>query len=147
MTETTTNSPSVRKTPWHIWVVGGLAVLWNGSGAYTIMMAQAGRLAGVSEDEAAYYAAQPTWFVVVTDIALLAAIAAGIALLLRRRTAVWLFALSLIAILVTNIYDLAADTSRMLASQGALILTGIIVLLAVLQLAYAWAMKKRAVLS
>ena len=39
-------------------VVGALALLWNGAGAYTIMMAQAGKLADISAEEAAYYAAQ-----------------------------------------------------------------------------------------
>ena len=135
-----------RKTPWHLWVVAVLALLWNGSGAYTIMMAQAGRLPNLSEDEAAYYAAQPLWFVVTTDIALLAAIGAAVALLLRSRTAVSLFALSLIAICFTNAYDLVATTSRALVSRGALIVTVIIAVIAILELAYAWAMKKRAVL-
>ena len=86
------------KAPWHLWPVGVLALLWNAAGAYTIMTAQAGRLAGVAPDEAAYYAAQPTWFVVVTDVALIAAIAAAAALLLRSRLAVPLFGISLAAI-------------------------------------------------
>jgi hypothetical protein len=111
------------------------------------MMAQAGRLADLTPDEAAYYAAQPTWFVVVTDIALVGAIAAAIALLFRSRQAVWLFAISLAAIFVTNAYDLAAGTSRALVSRGALIVTGIIVVLAILELVYARAMRKRAVLA
>ena len=110
------------------------------------MTAQAGRLPNLSADEAAYYAAQPIWFVVATDIALLAALAAAVALLLRSGAAVWLFALSLTAILVTNVYDLAAGTSRVLVSQGALIVTVIIAVIAVLQLTYAWTMKKRTVL-
>jgi hypothetical protein len=125
--------------------VGGLALVWNGSGAYTIMMAQAGKLPNISPDEAAYYAAQPFWFVVATDIALLAAVAAA-ALLMRSRTAVWMFALSLAAIFITNIYDLAAETSGMLVSRGALIMTSIIVAIAILELAYAWVMKKRRIL-
>ena len=123
-----------------------MTLLWNGSGAYTIMMAQAGRLANINADEAAYYAAQPLWFVVATDIALAAAVAAGVALLLRRRAAVWLFALSLSAIVVTNAYDLAAETSRTLVSQGALVVTLIIVMIAVFQLLYSWTMQRRAVL-
>jgi hypothetical protein len=141
-----TTDDSDRKTPWHISAVGILTLLWNGSGAYTIMMAQAGRLANISADEAAYYAAQPSWFVVATDIALAAAVAAGVALLLRRRAAVWLFALSLSAIVVTNAYDLAAGTSRTLVSQGALVLTLIIATIAALQLLYSWAMQRRAFL-
>jgi hypothetical protein len=141
-----TTDNSDRKVPWHIWAVGILTLLWNGSGAYTIMMAQAGRLANINADEAAYYAAQPSWFVVATDIALAAAVAAGVALLLRRRAAVWLFAFSLSAIVVTNAYDLAAGTSRTLVSQGALVVTLIIATLAVLQLLYSWTMQRRAVL-
>jgi hypothetical protein len=60
--------------------------------------------------------------------------------------AVWLFALSLSAIVVTNAYELAAATSRVLASRGALIVTVIIVVIAVLELVYARAMARRGVL-
>jgi glucose dehydrogenase len=98
------------------------------------MMAQAGRLPDLSADEAAYYAAQPFWFVIATDIALLSALAAAVALFLRGRAAVWLFGLSLVAIFVTNAYDLAAGTSRTLASRGALIVTVIIVVIAILRI-------------
>lgn len=129
--------------PWHVWVVAILALLWNGSGAYTIMMAQSGRLPDMSVDERAYYAAQPSWFVVATDIALLAALAGAAALLLRSRTAAGLFAASLVAIFVTNAYDLAAGTSRVLVSRGALVVTVVIAVIAILELAYAWAINKR----
>jgi hypothetical protein len=136
-----------RRAPWHLWLVAVVALLWNGSGAYTIMMAQAGRLSDLEADEAAYYAAQPIWFVVVTDVALVAAIAGAVALLSRSKTAVWLFALSLGAIFVTNSYELAAATSRMFVSRGALIVTVIIGLIAIAELVYAWAMKGRAILT
>jgi len=134
------------RAPWHLWVVGGLSLLWNCAGAYTIMSAQAGRLPDLSADEAAYYAAQPLWFAAMTDIGLLSAIAAAVALLLRSRWAVPLFALSIVFIAVTAGYDLAAGTSRMYANQGALAVTLLIWVLAVLQLWYAIAMRKRGVL-
>jgi hypothetical protein len=134
------------KTPWHLWAVAAWTLLWNGSGALTIALAQAGRLGGTSADEAAYYAAQPVWFVVLTDIATFAPVAAGIALLLRHRAAVGLFAVSLALIFVTNAYELIAGTSRALVNQGALIVTAIIVVIAVLQLVYSSAMRRRGVL-
>lgn len=134
------------KMPWHLWVVGVAALLWNAAGAYTIMMAQAGKLADLTADEVAYYATQPFWFVVVTDIALLGAIAAAAALLLRHRLAVALFGISLAAIFVTDVYDLAAGSSRMLANMAAAIVTLLIFVLAVLELVYARAMRKRTVL-
>lgn len=140
--------PFVRpKTPWHLWAVAIVATLWNGAGAYTIMMAQAGRLSDLTADESAYYAAQPIWFVVATDIALISSIAAAIALLFRSRAAVSLFALALATIAFTNFYDLAAGTSRVLVSPVALVATGVIVVLAVLLLLYALMMRRRAVLT
>jgi hypothetical protein len=134
------------KRPWHLWLVAVLTLLWNGSGAITIALAQAGRLSGLSADEAAYYAGQPLSFVLSTSIATFAPLAAAVALLLRSRLAVWLFGVSLALILANNVYDLAAGTSRALANQGALIVTIIIAVIAVLQLVYANAMKKRGVL-
>lgn len=132
--------------PWHLWAVAVLTLLWNGSGALTIGLAQAGRLGGISADEAAYYAAQPLWFVIATDIATLTPVAAAIALLARSRAAVWLFGISLALILFTNVYELVAGTSRALVSQGALVVTCIIAVIAVLQLVYANAMRARGVL-
>lgn len=139
-------STSVRKRPWHLWVVAILTFLWNGSGAYTILMAQAGRLSNVDAQETAYYSAQPTWFVIVTDITLVLPLAAAIALLMGSRSAVVLFALSVIAIIVNNAYEFAAGTSLAVADRGWLILTAIIVVIAILQLVYAWAMRNRGVL-
>jgi hypothetical protein len=133
------------KTPWHLWVVGILTLLWNGSGAVTIMMAQAGRLE-LSADEAAYYAAQPIWFVISTDIATLAPVAAGVALLLRSQLAVPLFGLSLALILINNAYELVSGLSRAILSPGVLIVTALIVVIAALQLVYSTAMKRRGVL-
>jgi hypothetical protein len=141
-----TISTTIRKTPWHLWVIAVLTLLWNGSGAYTIMMAQAGRLPDVGAEEAAYYAAQPLWLVIATDVALLLPLAAAVALLLRSRVAAWLFGLALIVFVVNNVYDLAAGTSLVLVDRGWLIVTAIIAVIAVLQFAYAWAMKTRAVL-
>jgi len=139
-------SAPISRSPWHLWVVAILALLWNGAGAYTIMMAQAGRLSDLEPGEAAYYAAQPTWFVVVTDLALVASVVAAVALLARSRLAVWLFAVALGAIVVTNAYEVAAGTSRVLAGRGALIVTAIIIIIAILELTYARAMTKRGVL-
>jgi hypothetical protein len=67
----TISAPAAGRSPWHLWVVAIMTLLWNGSGAYTIAMAQAGRLADVDANESAYYAAQPLWFVITTDIAIL----------------------------------------------------------------------------
>lgn len=142
MSETST---VVGKSPWHLWLIGVLSFLWNAMGAATIVMAQLGKLPNIDPDEVAYYAAQPMWLVLATDIALFSAVFAAIALLLRSKLAISLFAISVIAIFVTNIYDLASTKSRMLADQGALIMTIVIAGLAILQLYYAIRLQKRGV--
>ena len=134
------------KAPWHLWVVGVLAMLWNGSGAATIMAAQYGAYPNLPADEAAYYAAQPLWFALVTDVALFGGILGGLALLLRSRWAPALFAISLLAIMVTNGYDLASGTSRMFTNTTTVVVTCLIWILAILQLWYAAAMRGRGVL-
>jgi hypothetical protein len=105
-----------------------------------------GRVADIDPDEAAYYAAQPLWLVVTTDIALVAAVAAAVALLLRSRVAVLSFGTSLAVVLLNNAYDIGAGMSRVFVDRGALAMTSVIVLYAILLLVYAMAMKRRAVL-
>ena len=145
MASSSTSPFPTQKAPWHLWLVGVLALLWNASGALTIFLAQAGRLS-VSPGEAEYYAAQATWFVALTDAALLSAIAAAVALLLRSRTASWLFGISLTASAVSNAYDIVMGTSRALVGRGAMIVTILILVIAILDLIYAAAMARRSVL-
>jgi len=140
------NATAPRPTPWHLWVVAILTLLWNGSGAVTIAMAQMGRRLDMDPHEVAYYANQPRWFVLTTDLATLLPIAAGVALLLRNRSAVWMFALSLVTIVANNAYDVAAGTSLMLVDSGWQAVTLVIVLIALLQCGYAWMMRKRGAL-
>jgi len=132
-----------RPIPWHLWLAAILTLLWNGSGAVTIGMAQLGLRLDMDDYEVAYYANQPRWFVVTTDLATLLPIAAAVALLLRRRSAIWLFALSLLMIVLNNAYDIAAGTSLALRDQDWRVLTSVIVAIALLQSAYAWMVTRR----
>jgi hypothetical protein len=137
---------SPRLRPWHLWVVVVLTLFWNGSGALTIAMAQMGLPLDMAPNEVAYYASQPLWFVLATDLAILLPIAAAVALLMRSRSAVWLFALALVTIAVNDAYELAAGTSLALADSGWRSVMIVVMTITVLQCAYAWAMTKRGVL-
>ena len=141
-----TTSPPATRGPWHLWLVGILALLWNLSGAITIWLAQAGRLQGISAEEAAYYAAQSWLFVALTDISLVGGLAGSVALLMRRRAAMWFYGVSLVTICITNTWDVVAGSSRALANTGALVVTCIILLLAILQFLYAQRMARRGIL-
>ena len=146
MSDIAIEQPAPRKAPWHLWVVGTLSLLWNTSGAYTIMSAQSGAIMDMDPPEVAYYAAQAPWFVAVTDLVLISAILAAIALLLRSRWAVHLYGLSIAGIIVTSVYDIAAGTALLLQDQGWLILSCVTTGLAIAQLAYAVVMRGRGVL-
>lgn len=138
--------PSRPKAPWHLWVVGVLALLWYVSGAYTIQMAQLGRLPGIEPDEAAYYAAKPMWKIALTAITTYGSVIASILLLMRHRAAVWAFGTVLGFILLGTAIELIDGTSRAYANNAAAIATTIIVVIAALMPLYARAMKRRGVL-
>jgi hypothetical protein len=146
MSEATLGRAPAAKTPWHLWVIGVLSLFWNAAGAYTIVSAQAGRLPGIEQSEADYYAAQAAWFIAVTDLALFAAILAATAMVVRSRWAVHLYWLSVAAIVVTAGYDIAKGTAYILTDDGAMVATGVIWILALGQLAYASVMRSRGVL-
>ena len=135
------------KPPWHLWAVGIVSLLWYGSGAYVIVLAQHGMWPGMEPDETAYYAAQPGWFVTLTDIGLATSILGSIALLLRRSWALSLFAVSFVLILGNDAYDLAMGTSRAYANGAAMVVTVLIAIIAALEVIYANAMAKRGVLA
>lgn len=143
MSEIAMGGAAPPRTPWHLWVVGVLSLLWNAGGAWTFIQAQSGAPMDMDATEIAYFAAQEPWFVAVTDVAVVAPLVAALALLLRSRWAVHLYGLSVAAIVVTNAYDVAAGTALMLSDQGWLILNCITFGLAVLQLIYAVTMRKR----
>ena len=134
------------KAPWHLWVVGGLSLVWNVLGALTIIMAQTGSAMDMDANEIAYYAAQPGWFRAVTDVVLISAVLAAVALLMRSRWAVHLYALSVAGFVVAAAYDAYQGTALFLDSQEWLVLECVTFALSLLQLFYALAMKSRGVL-
>jgi hypothetical protein len=134
------------RTPWHLWAVAILTLLWNGAGAATIVMAQTGSRLDMNPHEIAYYANQPLWFTLATDVATFAPLAGAVALLVRHRAAAWLFATSLAAVVFNNAYDVAAGTSLALADSGWRGLTLAVIVIALLQFVYAWTLKRRGVI-
>lgn len=134
------------KTPWHLWVVGVLALVWYISGAYVIQTAQLGMRPEMPPDEVAYYAAQPLWFQIATGISTYGSVLGSILLLARRRPASAIFAVALATIVLTAVVDLVHGTSRVYANTGAAVVTGVIVAIAVFMVFYSRALQRRGVL-
>jgi hypothetical protein len=134
------------KTPWHLWAIGVLSLLWNASGAWVVVQAQTGVAMDMDAAEIAYYAEQPLWVVALTDLAFAGALLGALALLLRSRWASPLYLLSLAAILASAAGDIARGSALLLQQQDWLILAGVTTSLAVAQWAYAAWSRRRGVL-
>ena len=97
------------KTPWHIWLIGVIAVLFNFIGVFDFVMsmAQGARYqasAGMTPDQIAHYQAMPSWMTAVWAVGVFGAFLASILLLLRRKLASPVFVLSLAAFLISLLY-------------------------------------------
>jgi hypothetical protein len=97
------------KTPWHLWLIGVLAVLFNSIGVFDFVMsmvrgAEYQASAGMTPDQIAHYQEMPSWMTVVWAVGVFGAFLASILLLLRRKLALPVFALSLAAFLISLLY-------------------------------------------
>jgi hypothetical protein len=98
-----------RKTPWHLWLVGVVAVLFNFIGVFDFVMnmtrgAQYLASAGMTPEQIAHYQSMPGWMTIVWACGVFGAFLASILLLLRRKLALPVFALSLAAFFVSLLY-------------------------------------------
>ena len=96
------------RTPWHLWLVGGLGLLFNSIGAFDYLMMQTrneaylGRF-GPEQLEALY--GFPAWLVAAWALAVLGGTLGVLLLLLRRSLAVPVLLVSLVGMVVTGIHN------------------------------------------
>ena len=139
------------KTPWHLWLVGGLAVLWNAFGAVDYVLTEATpqtylRSMGLNDAQIAYTVALPDWMVAVWAIGVWAGLTAAIHLLVKRRWAVPLFAGSFVAILVSIVYQHVLTDSSAVMGPTAWTASVVVASSCAAFLAYSWVMKRRGIL-
>lgn len=140
-------------TPWHLWLVGGLSLLWNGYGAFDYIQTTTRgeaymRASGFGDDMIAYFNAMPTWMYVPWTLGVWGAVIGSLLLLVRSRWAVHAFGLSLIGAAVSLIYSKFINPPPPPPPALAMMQWApfIIVVIAALLLWYATAMAKKAVL-
>lgn len=148
MTDTT---PPSAKTPWHLWVVGAISLLWNAMGALDFTMTQLKNeayLKAFTPEQLAYIHGFPLWAVLVWGLGTWGGFLGSVVLLLRRNFAINLFGASIVGAVLTNLYSygLSDGMKIMQNGAGAVIFSAVIFAVAVLLLVYARAMRKRGVL-
>lgn len=93
----------VKKAPIWFWVVAILALLWNGIGvaAYFAQVTMSEQqFAALPQVEQQLLAAQPFWYTAAFAIAVFAGLVGSLLMLMRKRLAVRMFLLSLLAVIV-----------------------------------------------
>lgn len=139
------------KTPWHIWLIGAVSLLWNAGGAYDYIMAQyapEAYLAAATPEQQAYYEGFPAWATVFWALGVWGAIAGSVLLLARSRFAALAFGVSLIGLMAntTRLFATAGAEAIDLLGKGSLAFTALLIVVALGLWLYARTMARMGVL-
>lgn len=148
MSEDTTATAS--STPWHLWVVGALAVLWNGVGAFDYLMTQTQNesyMGQFTPDQLEYFYGFPTWVVVFWALAVWGGVLGSLLLLMRKRLAVPVLLVSFVSMIVTSVHNFLLSDGLDVMGTGGAAFSGLIFVVALGLWLYARAMAKREVLA
>ena len=139
------------RTPWHLWLVGVIATLWNAMGAVDYLMTKTRNEAYMSQftpEQLEFFYGFPVWLTAFWAIAVWGGLLGAVLLLMRKRLAFPVLLLSFLAMLVTTIHHYGfANGLEVLGGGGTLIFSGVIFLVALLLVFYARAMSRRRVLT
>ena len=127
-------------TPWHLWLVGVLALLWNSMGAFDYLMTQTRNESYMSQftpEQLAYFYAFPAWVVSTWALSVWGGVLASVLLLLRNRWAVTVFGVSLVTMVITTIYNFGLTNGAEVMGTFGLVFSAVIFALAVALFLYA----------
>ncbi|WP_337658494.1 hypothetical protein [Sphingorhabdus sp. Alg231-15] len=144
-----TESGGKPATPWHLWVVGVIAVIWNSGGAVDYTMTQMRNesyMSAFTPEQLDYFYAFPAWADAVWALGVWGAFIGSLLLLLRSRHAVVAFGISLVGLLGSTIYQMTVDMPVSLITPGIWIFTAAIWLSVILLIWYARMMTNKGVL-
>lgn len=137
-------------TPWHLWLVGVLALLWNGIGAYDYVMTEtrnAAYMSAFTPEQLAYFYGFPMWVVATWALSVWGGVLGAVLLLLRKRWAVPVFGVSLVTMVLTSFYNFVlTDGLAIMGGAGGLVFSAVIFVVAVALLVYARSLARSGVL-
>ena len=139
------------KTPWHLWVVGIVTLLWNAMGAFDYLMTKLrveSYMANFTPEQLDFFYGFPAWVTVTWAIAVWGSVLGSVLLLLRRGLAVMVFAISFLGMAVTSFHNFFLSDVSMAELMGpaAIGFSAAIFIVGVLLIVYSRAMRQRGVL-
>ena len=143
------------RAPVHLWIVGILSLLWNCFGAYDYVMSHmrdtqyiASSMPGVDPNAAlAWMDAFPIYSKIGWALGVWGGLLGALLLLLRSRYAVWAFAVSMLGIVLSIGWQIAA-APKLPGAEGGMytVMPYVIIVTGIALLAYSNAMHKKGVL-
>lgn len=138
------------RTPAHLWILGLLATLWNGMGAFDYLMTQTRNeayLAHFTDPQRVYFESFPLWMEACWALGVWGGLAGSLLLLARSRHAVAAFALSLAGLAASTVYQYVLTSPPPDMMTGAMIAMNLAIwAVAIGLLLYALAMRRRRVI-
>lgn len=140
-----------RQTPWHLWVIGVVSLLWNAVGAFDYVMTETRNpdyMAQFTQEQVAYFTGFPVWVVFFWAIGVWGAVLGSVLLLLRREWAEPMFWFSLAGMIGTSVYTFLITGPQAVAAMGTMgiVFSAVVLVVGVLLALYARAMRRRGVL-
>ena len=138
--------------PWHLWVVGIIAVLFNSVGAFDYVMSMTQGASyqasvGMTPEQIAHYQNLPMWMKFVWPTGVWTAEAASVLILLRRSLAFPIFVVSLTAFLMSVLYNYALSDGGAIMGPPMAATSAVITGLLIFFIWYTRAMARRGVLT
>ncbi|WP_235523768.1 hypothetical protein [Caulobacter sp. Root487D2Y] len=151
MTGVSTMNGARIRTPWHLWLVGVVAVLFNAIGVFDFVMSMTRGAAymasaGMTPAQIEHYQQMPAWMTVDWAVGVFGAFLGSVLILLRNKLAWPVLAVSLAAFLLSVAYTyVLTDGGRIMGQQMA-VTSAVIAGLLAFFIWYAWVMTRRGVL-
>ncbi len=127
---------NVQKAPWHLWVIGVLTLLFNAIGANDYLQSQLrnrdyiesmiGTYDITVDQMLAYIDGFPVWADATWAMGVWGAVTGSLLLLLRSRFAFHAYAVALIGLLFTTIYQFSGSMPEQLGGPGQMVFAAII---------------------
>jgi hypothetical protein len=145
------NMTEAVKTPWHLWVVGAVSLVWNAFGAMDYTMTKMGNaeyLAAFTPEQQTYFTSFPMWANVGWALGVWGSVLGSLLLLVRSRHAVTAFIVSLIGLAISSFYQFGLHYGDLMRMFGTfpMIFTAVIWVVAIALFLYARAQASKGVL-
>jgi hypothetical protein len=138
------------RAPVHLWIVGVLALLWNGFGCFDYVMTKTADqtyLGKMPADTVAYLHSLPAWLTAMWALGVWGGLAGSLLLLMRSRYSVWAFGLSFIGAIVGLGYQMAMTAMPASMKAGMMgIMPWVIIIITAALLWYSWSLDKKGLL-